>query len=467
MAVELADRRRRPDRLAFDMIQAGHGGADTPLYPIFSASLTYTLIPEIAGGSYTSTYSRSTTAYDKDNVGDYILAAINEARFRGAYRVSSGVYSPNTAAGAAIPAATLWGYEGEQASTNYIRNNSAQGIAAGTPGTPPTNSAITIVTTTGLTTSVGAAGTENGIDYWDVTVAGTASGAGSFQVFFETTTGIAGVQNDIFSGSVFWKLTAGSLTGLTAPVIGFDEYSAVPTFLASQTISASAPTSAALSSQRQGGAVTLANALTATVRPYIQFTIADAAVVNVTIRIGWPQCEMADVPTSPIRTTTVAVARTADSLTYASAGNANEVEGTMYCEAISEFIRSVAGNVRSACSFARSTATNFEYDIQYQRAASGNTLATIVNSTAQANFALSGVVVNQTRRMAMAYQLNNSNAAFDGVAQTLDTACTMPTSLTTIYIGRNDAGSTDLNGCVKNVRFYPRRLTDAQLAALR
>jgi hypothetical protein len=51
-----------------------------------------------------------------------------------------------------------------------------------------------------------------------------------------------------------------------------------------------------------------------------------------TLGVGFLQLETGSVATSPITTTTVAVTRNADKLTYVTSGNLNSASGSCYCE---------------------------------------------------------------------------------------------------------------------------------------
>ncbi len=106
-----------------------------------------------AGG----TFSRASTATYFDSAGTLQTAAANAPRFD---------YDPVTHA----PKGLLL----EDARTNVLPWSEVTGVVAGTPGTLPTNWAWAQITP-GFTVSVLGSGSENGLSYVDLRVAGTAT----------------------------------------------------------------------------------------------------------------------------------------------------------------------------------------------------------------------------------------------------------------------------------------------------
>lgn len=200
----------------------------------------------------------------------------------------------------------------EPGTTNSIRNNSMQGAVAGAPGTAPTNWTVSIVN--GLTREVIGVGVEDGIDYIDLRISGTATATTTQSILMETTTEIAAVQGQAWAGSAFVKLTAGSTANVAQFSLRFTERSSGGTALATGIANFTPAVGGALGLQRKAGAYTMANASTAFVQPSVAFSPTIGAV-DFTLRIGWPQWEQVASATSPLRTTTAAVARSADAAT--------------------------------------------------------------------------------------------------------------------------------------------------------
>lgn len=73
---------------------------------------------------------------------------------------------------------------------------------------------------------------------------------------------------------------------------------------------------------------------------------------------------------------------------------------------------------------------------------------------------------NTASKVSLAYLLNNGNAAANGTLGTLDTAMTIPV-VTQAQIGSQVlAAASTLNGHIRRIVYYPRRLTDAELQGI-
>lgn len=177
------------------------------------------------------------------------------------------------------------------------------------------------------------------------------------------------------------------------------------------------------------------------------------------------QAEVGAFSTSLIVTTTASLTRAADSALMRGATQFdawfNAAQGTLVASAE---VRAVLLANRSIALLGRSTSATNEVYMQISRSADSRRSLGILESSLQASWVPTGTVTSS--KQVVAYALNNSNAAIDGVLQTLDTACVMPTSLTTLYIGNDDSGATNINGWVKSVVYYPTRIADAQLPFL-
>ena len=101
---------------------------------------------------------------------------------------------------------------------------------------------------------------------------------------------------------------------------------------------------------------------------------------------------------------------------------------------------------------------------------STNTANSYYNLVLQTNFGSLGVVwnINTVGKVILSLSSNNSNAACNGVAGTVDTVCTMPSNLTRLDIGSwvSVSGVQPLNGHIKRITYYPVALTSTQLVTL-
>lgn len=190
-----------------------------------------------------------------------------------------------------------------------IRNNSGQGFVAGTPGSGPTNWFMN-ATVSGLTLTRVGTGVENGIDYIDVQLAGTASATSATLIMFDSITNLAVVPGDVLTISSFRKLVAGTTTGIVRIEDAFAEYDASSVFIANRVRSvANLPTTAALIRQRQSFTGIVLSASAAFAVPGILVSFSNGATIDITFRIGLPQAERGDVATSPIRSTSAQVVK--------------------------------------------------------------------------------------------------------------------------------------------------------------
>ena len=123
------------------------------------------------------------------------------------------------------------GYIGEPATTNTIRNNSAQGVSPGTPGTLPTNWSINF-NSNGLSSQVVGSGTQKNIDYVDLRIFGTTSGTGEVDIYYEATNNIASGNGASWYHSAYLALVGGSNANITSILQDVDQRNSSNTFLA-------------------------------------------------------------------------------------------------------------------------------------------------------------------------------------------------------------------------------------------
>jgi hypothetical protein len=386
------------------------------------------------------TFTRASTAtyFDKDGV--LQSAASGEARFD---------YNPSTLA----PRGLLL----EEQRVNSIRNNTMQGAVAGTPGTLPTNWATQNVGNVARTEVVGI-GTENGIAYIDVRYTGTTSSTATGGIVTENGTFISASSGQTWASSLFVRLIAGSLSGITSINNNILERAADGTLLA-QTNTPFVPTSAALNTQRISTTRTLTNASTAFVQQRVAIIPQSGVAIDITLRIGLPQLEQGATVTSVIPTTTIALTRNADvddmtGSNFSSWYNASE--GTLFVE-----YSAPAVGVRTIFSLNDNSAN----EAITLRTDGTNPLFTVTDGGSDvANIDAGTVASNVVYKFAGAYAANDFAASINGGAAVTDTSGALPT-LDRATIG-SLAGSNYLNGHIRRISFYPRRLSNEQLQAL-
>lgn len=379
--------------------------------------------------SFLST-TRASTAYADDSAGNWSAFASN------------------------IPRITDKGLLVEESRTNSIRNNSMQGAVAGTPGTVPTGWASG-TTPSGLTRSIVGVGTEDGIDYIDINWSGTATSGAAFGLDFVGTGAQAASQSQIWAGSVFLRLIAGSMAGIDGINLGILERASDGSHLNEDLSAAILPTSAALSSQRTTLVSTLENASTAYVKSRLVIDPTNGAAIDITLRIGWPQLELGAFATSPIRTTSAAATRAADVITLASvAGLPSQFSAVVEID-----IPQVNGGVnwRMLEAYDGSTSAGLRCDGSSAGIAylAGDGAVTV------------GTITTGRHKMAARFFANDLQVAFDGVLGTRDTSASALGALTRFDIGNTQVASPrQINGWIRRLGLFPASLTDAQLQAL-
>lgn len=387
------------------------------------------------------TFTRASTATYFDSAGVLQSAAINAPRLD---------YNPSTLAAQGLLI--------EEQRTNSVPNSTATGSVAGTPGTLPTSWGGA-TSANGINRTIIGTGTENGIAYVDIQFSGTSTAGGSINSIASTLTGIAATSGQTWTGSSYVKLQAGSLTNLTSVVSAVSGRDVGGSQLETTQLTI-APTSAALSTQRNVVSRTLNNASTA----FVTVTVFSAAyasgvAIDITLRIGLPQLEQGAFATSVIPTTTVAVTRSED---VASVNTLspwyNATEGTLYAEVAlisSALTTGVTLDVGAGGAFG--TTEYIGYNGTQWRL-NPNTAPISVTSS---------VTTTSSAKVAAAIKANDSVISANGLIGIVDTACAVPSAPTTLSIGK--AGWTAgnyLNGWLRRVTYYPRRLTNAELQTI-
>jgi hypothetical protein len=77
----------------------------------------------------------------------------------------------------------------------------------------------------------------------------------------------------------------------------------------------------------------------------------------------------------------------------------------------------------------------------------------------------SALLANTQYKDILAYATNNTARSINASTPTTATSCNIPSGITTFRIGQDDSSSR-LNGYLKNITYYPTRLTNAQLKTL-
>ena len=392
------------------------------------------------------TFTRASTATYFDSAGVLQSAAIDAPRLD---------YNPSTLAAQGLLI--------EEARTNSIRNNTMQGAVAGTPGTLPTNWSVSGSSAAGLTQTVVGTGVVNGITYIDLRFNGTPA-AGALNIVFDSPAASAST-GQAWAESAFIAVVGGTTANVSSPSLRWDEGN--PSYLRT----ASAVLIGALTSSltRYSGAATVGASTTVINSIYFQVTCA-AAPIDITLRIGLPQLELGAFATSVIPTTTTALTRSAD---VASVNTLspwfNSAAGTLFAEFNVPFALTSGTNPRLFAFVGAGGPAVDDLFLALNQAsgknASFNIIAGGVNPgriDASASF-VAGATVKATG----AYAANDRAVTSNGSAPTTSaTAYTIPT-VTAARIGSQDVfGNNALNGYLRRITYYPRRLSNAELQSI-
>jgi hypothetical protein len=171
------------------------------------------------------------------------------------------------------------------------------------------------------------------------------------------------------------------------------------------------------------------------------------------------QLEAGAFPTSYIPTTTTALTRAAD---VASVNTLspwfNAVEGTIFVE---------ASNAQLGTSlFSTDDGTASNRIVTYFNVANSPAFRVVSGGVDQANFSAGTITQNATFKLSTAYATNDFAASLNGAAAVTDTSGTVPSGQTTARIGSNVSSANFINGYLRRITYYPRRLANAELQAI-
>jgi hypothetical protein len=208
---------------------------------------------------------------------------------------------------------------------------------------------------------------------------------------------------------------------------------------------------------------------TATANTLITVTPADNILTftgdNVSgIYLWGAQSEAGAFPTSYIPTIASQVTRAADNASMTGTNFSswyNQTEGTFYANWI------LGGDITGVCVYLASDGTGDNLiRLRYGTSGTANDCAVITATFVQATLSLtSQLVVYTTYKNAMAYKLDDFARSADGATVIVDSSGTPPT-VTTFNIGSSYTSVEQLNGHIKQIAYYPRRLTNAELQSI-
>ena len=179
------------------------------------------------------------------------------------------------------------------------------------------------------------------------------------------------------------------------------------------------------------------------------------------IGVWGAQLEAASFASTYIPTTTVAVTRNADVLTYPSAGNASGTE-TIYSEFVPTLLSSGSFQIVMQVDDGSDTNRNIIALDSGTTKAYGQTVVTASQAQILSGVNTAGALI----KAVYSSDTNNFNAAFNGTLGTPDVSGSIPSGLTTIRIGKSFGAGADYYGTQRNLRIYPKALPTSKLTAM-
>ena len=353
----------------------------------------------------------------------------------------------------------------EEARTNGIRNNTMVGAVAGTPGTNPNLWQYVTAQSNGLTVSVVGTGTESGVNYIDYRFNGTTVASPNFIAFgIDAATAATG---QAWTNSLYWKLAGGTTTGVTAWQIGVIELTAVGGFVSGATFSQTAPTSAALITQRPAATRTLSGGVTVgQVQMTLSLAVSGNTAIDFTIRIGLPQLEQGAFATSPILTSTATVTRAADVASITGTNFSswyNQTEGTVFAETQ---LQSIAARTVAGFDINDNSTNN---RIIFRALTSSVADQAVIRSASSTVFTAANVSPAPTtasRKSAVGYKVNDFMFTAIGSAGYTGTTGAVPVSVNQMLIGYEQGPLGQLGGTIKRLVYWGQRLPNNVLQAI-
>jgi predicted secreted protein len=175
------------------------------------------------------------------------------------------------------------------------------------------------------------------------------------------------------------------------------------------------------------------------------------------------QLEAGAFPTSYIPTTTTALTRAADvaSVNMLSPWY-NSASGTIYFEGVT--FDTLAGAFPRAVQFNDGTNNNV-IQITRNNSAGNARMSVVSGGVAQAAADATTWTLSATTKAALAYAANDFAIVANGGAATTDSSGTVPT-VSNLLLGSQVGTASFLNGYLRRVSYYPRRLANAELQAI-
>jgi hypothetical protein len=362
----------------------------------------------------------------------------------------------------------------EEARTNTIRNSKNTGATVGVVGSGgviPTYWAVTGSPGTVVREVIGT-GVIDGAEYIDLRLSGTTSTTNFGYAFEPSTGGVSGTIGQTWTEGVSVALIGGSLSNVGYIKLQLTERDGAGAGLASYGVT-DVKSLLTPSLSRHVITYALVNAGTTQVQPNILVGWTSTGVaVDITLRLSAPQLEQGSFATSYIPTSGSQVTRAADVAKMDGANFTPWYKGTEGTFVLTASAGYVIGS-GSACGLVVGNGTSTTYLTLFTSKSNGKPgvysqlSATTQGSTSSASSVASGTMYVSAAAYKtddFAVSVNGATAAADFTGSTLETASP---AIDRLILGSGwDAASSTLNGHIRNVSYYPKRLTNLEIQSL-
>ena len=345
----------------------------------------------------------------------------------------------------------------EPAATNFIPNSSMSGTYVG--GFPPF---WFISSAPGITTTVTPAGTVNGINYIDVSVGGTSTSSGFYNLRINASNAAIGptTVGQQYTGSIYLALLSGNLPVAPTGYVQIQETNSTGGGGGTGSVTNFALSLSSQLTRYFGTHTVTQNAGLTHINMRWGHALTNGVFYSYTIRIGIPQLELGAIATSPIRTTTAPLTRDADVCTFSNASSLiGQTEGTLYAEVdvkSSSTGSFISIDVGSGADFILiSKFSNFTIVVQLKRA-----------SGSVANIITSSAVSIGVHKIALSYTNGNYALYIDGVSAGTSTNSTDYPASTLTRCGLSNTSYGIINDRIRAAAVYTSRLSNDNLMLL-
>jgi hypothetical protein len=310
-----------------------------------------------------------------------------------------------------------------------------------------------------ITSQIVDTGTENGLTYVDIRYSGTPNSSGSIFPGVEANTQVSASNGQTWTFSSYVKLSGGTLSNVTVRLYvsardsgGLD--------LAENTSTTITPTTASLTTQRASATRTFNNASTARAAGFFEIVYTNGNPIDITLRIAAPQLEQGAFATSYIPTTSVAVTRQVDSAVVTPISSFyNAAEGTLFAEGLPN-----TGATATSAHLLSIGVSSSDY-LSLLRLTSGGTARAYNVAGGSLVADLFGTAFSAAGKLALAAKQDDFAFSFNGGTVATDSSGAMPSADRMRIGARADTGVV-LNGHIRRIAYFPKRLSNALLQSL-